>query len=191
MKLIAAVLGALVAAVALTATSLAASADDDGNANRADQLFGGGRFQFDFDQSEGGVLILPRELSIYATGRNGKNGTGTRWYGNPNAASPVGSAEITCVNVEGTLGVVAGATTPGQLQGMPYVQYFDDDGPPGPGQDMITPVFILAATDLANMPRGFPRVCPSATPPAAWGAVWAPLESGDIALVDGSGGDDD
>jgi hypothetical protein len=41
------------------------------------------------------------------------------------------------------------------------------------------------------MPRGFPRVCPSTTPPAEWGSVWATLESGDIAVTERNDGDDD
>jgi hypothetical protein len=184
MKLIAAVLGSLVAAVTLAATSFASGADDGGSGNGSDQLFGGGRFHFDFDSGPG-ELVLPRDIGVYASGRNAQNGSGTRWYGNPNAAAPVRSADVTCVNVEGALAVVGGATTPGQYEGMPYVQYFEDGGPPGPGKDRITPVFILTPEDLATMPEGFPRVCPSPTPPAEFGEVWANLESGDIAVVDG------
>lgn len=190
MKHSAAALVSLVAAVALTATSIASGAGDGRNGNGADQVFGGGRFHFDFDPGPG-ELVLPRDISVHATGRNATNGSGTRWYGNPNAATAVRSAEITCVNVEGALSVIGGSTTPGEFEGMPYVQYFEDGGPPGPGQDRITPVFILTPEDLAaTMPEGFPRVCPSPTPPAEFGEVWANLESGDIAVVDGHDGDD-
>jgi hypothetical protein len=72
-------------------------------------------------------------------------------------------------------------------QGNPTVQYFQDNGPPGPDPpDGITPVFLLSSADVEQlMPKQFPRVCPSPTPPAEWGASWATLDAGDIAVVDG------
>ena len=67
------------------------------------------------------------------------------------------------------------------------MQYFEDNGPPGPDPaDRVTPGFPLSPSDLELMPRQFPAVCPSTTPPSAWGIVWAALEAGDIAVVDGT-----
>lgn len=67
------------------------------------------------------------------------------------------------------------------------MQYFQDNGPPGPDPaDRITPVFPFSPEDLEKfMSKRFPLVCPSATPPAEFGDVWATLDTGDIAVVDG------
>ena len=42
-----------------------------------DRLFGGGRFVFDFDPGPG-ELILPRDISVSATGLDGRRRSGTR-----------------------------------------------------------------------------------------------------------------
>jgi hypothetical protein len=185
MRLIATVVLALVGAVVLAATSLA-SAAEEGSA--ADRLFGGGRFHFDFDPGPG-ELVLPRDIGVYATGFDGSNGSGTRYYGHPNRAQPAPAHVLSCLAVEGDRAVI-GAITPDGAIG---VQYFDDNGPPGPDDaDGITPIFGMTEAEVEQyMPRGFPRVCPSVTPPADWGAVWSTLDSGDIAVVEGRAGGDD
>ncbi len=173
---------ALVAALAaLLVAGLAQSSAGSSQYGEPDRVFGGGRFVFDFDQGPS-ELILPRDISIEASRLGEARSTGTRYYGNPNRSDPAPGLEVSCLEVEGGSAVV-GVTD--QL-GNPTVQYFDDNGPPGPDPtDRITPVFILTPDDLALMPKHFPLVCPSVTPPAAWGDVWASLDSGDIAVVDG------
>lgn len=182
MKLIAMLAGVLAAAV--VSTSSPTPGTDEGRS--ADRLFGGGRFHFDFDPGPG-ELILPRDIGVYATGPTETSGTGTRYYGHPNRPEPAPAQVLSCLNVDGDLAVI-GAIAP---DGLPGVQYFDDNGPPGPDPaDGITPIFNMTAEEVAQyMPRGFPRVCPSATPPADWGSVWTTLESGDIAVVEGRSGD--
>lgn len=186
MKLIAAVLGALVAAVALTATSLASEGDDG---RSADRLFGGGRFQFDFDQGPG-ELVLPRDISIEATG-DGRSGSGTRYYGNPSRATRAPAHDLDCLRVEGNRAVVGHV----QVGTVPpdTVQFFEDNGPIGPDPaDRISPIFLMTAEEVTQyMPRGFPRVCPSTTPPADWGNVWVDLDYGDIAVVEGTEDEDE
>lgn len=169
---------AALAALAVAGIAQSSVSDDD---QRKDRLFGGGRFVVDFDPSPG-ELFLPRELSVYATGLNGRRGSGTRWYGHPGAAQPVVSASVSCLGVEGNLAVIGAI----DQFGNPTVQYFRDNGPPGPDPaDGITPVLIMNAADVAQfMPKHFPRMCPAATPPAEWGDPWTTLESGDIAVVD-------
>jgi hypothetical protein len=187
MKIVASIVGALVAAVALAATSLASEGD---GGNRADRLFGGGRFHFDFDPGPG-EFVLPRDISVYATG-HGKSGVGTRNYGNPNGPQPVVSGVLSCVRVEGNRAVVGTGSTPGGV--LASVQYFEDNGPPGPDPaDRITPVFGLSPESVEQfLPRRFPHACPSATPLAELGdAVWVPLDFGDIAVVEGRDGDDE
>ena len=184
MKLIAAVLGALVAAVALTATSFASEGEDA----RADRLFGGGRFHFDFDPGPG-QLVLPRDISIDAQG-HGASGSGTRFYGNPNRPTPAPAHDLDCLKVEGNRAVV-GHRIEGQVP-PDTVQFFEDNGPIGPDPaDRISPIFLMTAEEVAQyMPRGFPRVCPSATPPADWGTVWTELEAGDISITEDREDDD-
>ena len=186
MKLIAACIGALLAAVALTATSFASEGNDGLN---ADHIFGGGQFRFDFDLGPG-ELVLPRDISIDATGHGG-SGSGTRYYGLPTRATPAPAHDLDCLRVEGNRAVV------GQVQEgvVPpnTVQFFEDNGPIGPDPaDRISPIFAMNAEEVARyMPRDYPRVCPSTTPPADWGNVWADLEYGDISITEGRGGDDD
>lgn len=180
LRFIATTAGALLATIALAATSLASGASEG---NGADRLFGGGRFQVDFDLGPG-ELALPRDISVQATGFNARGGSGTRHYGDPNRAEPAPAVGVSCLNVEGNRAVI-GALAAGTLG----VQYFEDNGSPGPDiADRISPVLILTtAENLALMPQNFPQTCPSATPPAEFGEPRVNLESGDIAVVDGAG----
>jgi hypothetical protein len=165
-------------AVAGIAQSSVSSAQDGG----PDRLFGGGRFVFDFDLGPG-ELILPRDIGVEAIGFDGHRSTGTRYYGNPDRQDPAPAVSISCLGVEGSSAVIGAI----DAQGNKTVQYFRDNGPPGPAPaDRITPVLLPSTPeDFALMPKRFPLVCPSATPPAEWGDPWVDLDSGDIAVVDG------
>jgi hypothetical protein len=176
----------IIAALAALAATLAAAGVAQSSVTSAqygaDGLFGGGRFVFDFDAGPG-ELLLPRDISVEAVAVGGGRSDGTRYYGNPNRADPAPALTISCLEVDGSSAVI-GVTD--QL-GNPTVQYFEDNGPPGPDpDDRITPVLVLTPSDLELMPRHFPAVCPSTTPPSAWGTVWSALEAGDIAVVDGT-----
>ena len=175
-KFIVAFAALAVLAVAGIAQSSVSSAQYGG----PDRLFGGGRFQFDFGPNFG---VQPRDISVDATGLDGKRTSGTRYYGHPDRVTPAPALSVSCLGVEGNAAVI-GVIDP---QGNPTVQYFRDNGPPGPDPaDRITPVFIITAPeDVALMPKRFPLVCPSATPPAQWGELFVNLDSGDIAVVDG------
>ncbi|HEX4745416.1 MAG TPA: hypothetical protein VFU99_00925 [Gaiellaceae bacterium] len=174
-------ISALAVATTLLAAGIAQSSVSSSQYG-ADHLFGGGRFVFDFDPGPG-ELILPRDVSVEATALGGARGTGTRYYGNPSRADPAPSQSISCLEIDGNSAVI-GVT---DQQGNPTVQYFEDNGPPGPDPaDRITPVFPVTASDAALMPKHFPAVCPPVTPPVEWGSVWSPLDSGDIAVVDGT-----
>jgi hypothetical protein len=146
-----------------------------------DLLFGGGRFQFDFDPGPGEV-ILPREFSVQAESRNGRSGLGTRIYGNPDLPAPATPNTISCLGIDGGHAVIGGLDP----AGTPYVQYFDDRSTAGKApSDGITPVLNMSPEDVAKfMPKQFPDVCPSTVPPAEWDHFWTTLESGDVAVAD-------
>ena len=168
-------------AAALVVAGFAQSSVSGSQYGGPDRLFGGGRFVFDFDSGPG-ELILPRDISVEASALGEGRSTGTRYYGNPDRAEPAPPLSISCLAVDGRAAVI-GVT---DQQGIPTVQYFEDNGPPGPDPpDRITPVLpVSTPEDLALMPKRFPQVCPSVTPPTAWGSVWTTLDSGDVAVVD-------
>jgi hypothetical protein len=176
-----AILLVLVAVVPLAVAGIAQPSVSASQYGGADELFGGGRFAFDFDPGPG-ELILPRDLSVEASVIGGRS-TGTRYYGNPDRAEPAAALSIACLKVVGSAAVIGVIDN----EGNPTVQYFQDNGPPGPDPpDGITPVFVMSSADVEQlMPKQFPRVCPSPTPPAAWGAIWTTLDAGDVAVVDG------
>jgi hypothetical protein len=148
---------------------------------REDQLFGGGRFVFDFARPN--EFVLP-EFSVQAEGRNGRNSSGTRFYGTPTCRRRQCDLDP-CLEVDGPNAVIAG----NDQFGNPTLQYFDDRSTAGKApSDRITPVLFPTPEDVAQfMPKHFPRVCPSTTVPEEWNPAyfWTTLESGDIAVVDG------
>jgi len=181
MSKIAAAVIVLVALAALAVGGVAQSSASSVQYSEPDRLFGGGRFEFDFDLGPN-ELILPREFSLEAESRNGRNGFGTRIYGNPDQPEPATPNVIACLNVEGNHAVIGGLDP----AGTPYVQYFDDRSTAGKApSDRITPVLGMSAEDAARlMPKQFPDLCPSAVPSSEFGDVWATLEAGDVAVVD-------
>ena len=178
---IVAALVALVALAALAVGGIAQSSVGGAQYSEPDRLFGGGRFEFDFDLGPN-ELILPREFGLQAESRNGRNGFGTRIYGNPDQPQPAIPNVISCLNVEGSHAVIGGLDP----AGTPQVQYFDDRSTAGKAPaDGITPVLGMSPEEVERlMPKQFPEVCPSTIPPAEWDNFWTTLESGDIAVVD-------
>jgi hypothetical protein len=181
----------IVGLAALAALAVAGIAQSSASVHQSvgpDRLFGGGRFVYDFDPGPT-ELTLPRDISTEASSRNGRNSVGTRFYGRPERPTAAPRLSISCLGVEEHRAVIGVIDQNGNVT----VQYFEDNGPPGPDlADRITPAFQPNPADAADVeqfmqlmgPR-FPRVCPSTTPPVAWGEVWSTLDSGDIAVVDG------
>ena len=173
---------AFVALAALAIAGIAQSSASSDQYGGEDRLFGGGRFVYDFDPGPG-ELIVPRDFSIYTTGLDGRRSSGAMYYGHPERPTPSPANPISCLGVEGSRAVVGGIFADGSH----WVRYFDDQGPVGPAPpDQVSPVLGMTADEEQQfMPKRFPLVCPSATPPAEWGNVWATLDTGDIAVVDG------
>ena len=181
MSKIAAAVIVLVALAALAVGGVAQSSASSDQYSEPDRLFGGGRFEFDFDLGPN-ELILPREFSLQAESRNGRSGLGTRIYGNPDQQEQATPNVISCLNAESGRAVIGGLDP----VGTPYVQYFDDRSTAGKApSDGITPVLNMSRAEVESLMRKqFPDVCPSTSPPAEWGHFWTTLESGDVAVVD-------
>jgi hypothetical protein len=179
-KIVAAVAASAVLA-ALAIGGVAQSSVAGAQYSEPDRLFGGGRFEFDFDLGPN-ELILPREFSLQAESRNGRSGLGTRIYGNPDQQEQATPNVISCLNAESGRAVIGGLDP----VGTPYVQYFDDRSTAGKApSDGITPVLNMSRAEVESLMRKqFPDVCPSTSPPAEWGHFWTTLESGDVAVVD-------
>ncbi|HET8652787.1 MAG TPA: hypothetical protein VFM13_09470 [Gaiellaceae bacterium] len=94
------------------------------------------------------------------------------------------------MDVEGTRASIGGfftqvATQPGFGVGDPFVFYIEDNGALGSATpDRVSALAALPENDPDRplMPAGFPYVCPSAD--SLYG--YAPLNSGDITVTDGT-----
>ena len=76
---------AFAALAALAIVGIAQSSISAQSTGGEDRLFGGGRFVFDFGPGFG---VQPRDISVSATGLDGRRGSGTRYYGHPDRATP-------------------------------------------------------------------------------------------------------
>lgn len=91
--------------------------------------------------------------------------TGAYQYGN--VAGLTLSGPITCGDVVGNVGVVAGTITDGtDFVGVTYLVYFVDNGPAQFGQispDVLTQTFLQPEVDpVVPLPENFPMECPAA-----------------------------
>lgn len=161
--------GACAMAIVAVATSFGAS----GNAGPRDALWGGGHFRWYF-----GELAQERDFSINAElGRFG-DADGTFVYGNNGSNGNVNS--VSCLAVSGNHAVIGGVF---QLGGK-YVLYAVDNGTPASAvRDQVTPVLLLEPAELAQMPEGFPNVCPSPDT-VIGGTPYSDVTGGDIVVRD-------
>ena len=159
------------AVVALAVVGIAqSSVSGDGGGGGGDRLYGGGRIAYPYD----GIGFKDFSVVAHATDEDSTR-VGTLNYG-------ISPRRLTCLRVSGTQAVIGGYFA----EGTPFVQYFEDNGPPFPGgTDRATPVFTIETPDeLKLMPRGFPRRCPSSAPPAELAHELRNLLAGDLAVVD-------
>jgi hypothetical protein len=164
--------GAAAMAIALAATSFGAPSS---NAGPRDAVWGGGHFTWSDSGGE-----HPRDFSVNAElGRFG-DADGTLVYGNIGATLARTNA-VSCLAVSGKYAVIGGTD---QLGGR-YLFYMVDSGRPSSAdsRDQVTPLLLLEPSDLAQMPAGFPSVCPS--PTAVLNAIpYSDLTGGDIVVHD-------
>lgn len=158
--------GAIAMAVVAVAASFGASSS---NAGPRDALWGGGHFQFAIGQ-----LTLDRDFSVKAElGRFGQ-ADGTFVY--QARVDPV-----SCLSVSGNRAVIGGFDP---NFGGEYLWYAVDNGTPaGATRDQVTPLLLLEPADLAQMPEGFPNVCPDPRT-VVGGTPYSDLTAGDIVVFD-------
>lgn len=193
LRLLAAVLGALVAGLSV-ATIAAARSAEDGSTNR-NYSFGVGNFGPGCWQTDGGPFCAPFDYTMRLLGI-GRAKSGRAWgeferRNNPNGTSL--SGQVTCMTVDGNRAAIGGFLTikaspqPGFEVGDPFVIYVEDNGTLGTSTpDQISALAVFAPEEALPV-AGFPWVCP----PADSTLGFLPLTSGDItvsenAVVDGN-----
>jgi hypothetical protein len=186
LRLLAAVLGALVAGLSV-ATIAGATSSEDAQSSTRSNTFGVGNFGPGCWASEGAppfcvpynytarLLAVQRGESPGAWGvfERRNNVTGGRLVG-----------RVTCVTIEGNRASIGGILEPPSVQfpGEPFVIWVEDNGTLGTGtSDQISALVVLPPDDpaWASMPATFPQVCPSADSQSGY----LPLTSGDITVA--------
>jgi hypothetical protein len=149
-----------------------------------DAVWGGGRFEFP------GPIV--RDFSVFAEGGPFSGARGQVTTG-VNGALTIQRTEVTCVGASGNKAVVGGIirefVNP-DFVGSYLLFYVIDNGLPGSATlDQTSGGLILDATDVAQMPRGFPKVCPS--PETVLGGFqYNDITAGDIVVRDAGKGKD-
>jgi hypothetical protein len=180
LRLVAAVGGALVAALAI-ATIATGRVVDDG-APGADYTIGGGRFGPGcFEPAPDPPLCFanPRDFSVDAHALGNGRARGVWFYGNNDTGFSL-SGRVMCITRQGNRSVVGGIVTdssdPGSI-GLGFDQYYIDNGPVGSSIRDSSSAAFLDPLDAPGWPPGFPRRCPS-TPTSPAG--YLPVHSGDV-----------
>ena len=163
----------LVGACAMAIVAVATSSGASSNAGPRDALWGGGHFRWYL-----GDLAFERDMSINVELGHFGDADGSFVYGNNGSNGSINS--VSCLAVSGNHAVIGGVTQ----AGIKYLVYAIDNGTPASGvRDQITPVLQPDAADLAQLPEGFPKVCPS--PDTVLGGFpYSDLTGGDIVIRD-------
>lgn len=189
LRLLAAVLGALVAGLSV-ATIAAARSAEDGSSNSS-YSFGVGNFGPGCWETHAGPFCTPFDYTMRLIGV-GLGESGRAWGEFERRNNPRGtslSGRVTCTTVEGNRAAIGGFFTikaspqPGFEVGDPFVFYVEDNGQIGtPVADRISALAVLPADDPDRplMPDAFPWICPSAD--SIYG--YLPLTSGDITVAE-------
>ena len=159
----------LTAAIATAVVGVAASSGaSSSNAGPRDALWGGGHFEFTF-----GGVTFPRDFSVKGDlGRFGQ-GDGSFVYGGRVDA-------VSCLAVSGNRAVIGGY----DRDGGKYLWYAVDNGTPASAtRDQVTALLLLEPGDLAQLPVGFPNVCPTPLT-VVGGTPYDDLTHGDIVVFD-------
>jgi hypothetical protein len=162
-----------VGAGAMTAIGVATSSGASGGFAARDGVWGGGHFE----GAIGGVTFV-RDFSVNVTQGHFSGAGGSFVYGRNGFNAGVNSPS--CIAVSGSRVVVGGVNQ----NGLKYLWYAIDNGTPAsPTRDAATPVLLLEPDDVAQMPPGFPQVCPSPDPIIGGTPAFA-LTHGDIVVRD-------
>jgi hypothetical protein len=161
-----------VGACAMAVVSVAASSGA-GGAGPRDAVWGGGHF-------EGTIASVTfiRDFSVIVEQGRFGGGDGTFVYGRNGFFGSVNTPS--CIAVSGNRAVIGGKSQAGQA----YLWYAVDNGTPASAvRDAVTPLLLLEPGELAQMPTGFPKVCPSPDS-VIGGAPYFDLTGGDIVIRD-------
>ena len=103
---------------------------------------------------------------------------GTFVYGDNGSSGSVNA--LSCLALSGNRAVIGGILA----SGTKYLWYAVDNGTPASGvRDQVRPLLQLEPADLAQLPAGFPRVCPS--PDTVLGGFpYSDVTEGDIVIRD-------
>lgn len=132
--------------------------------------------------------MLPRDFSVSVERGPFGGGDGSFVYGR-NGVRTILDDETSCLRVLGNHAVVAGVADTVVVgdttyAGLPFVWYAVDNGTPGSAtRDAVTAVQLLEPADVAQMPDGFPKVCPAPDVPFG-GVPYADVIGGDIVVRD-------
>jgi hypothetical protein len=181
-RVLAAIGGALVAALAVATIATGRVADDGSPSPEA--VVGGGRFGPGCFEPSNPPLCFstPRDFSVGARATGNGHALGVWFYGNNDTGSSF-TGRVMCMRRLGNTAVVGGVVTeasnPANV-GFGFTQYYVDNGPVGGAvRDSASAAFV-DSLESPSWPRGFPRVCPSSTTsPAGYMAV----HSGDVAVA--------
>ncbi|HET7856957.1 MAG TPA: hypothetical protein VFL41_10915 [Gaiellaceae bacterium] len=184
-RLLAALLGALVAGLAV-ATIAVGSGAESATPGR-DHVFGAGTFGPGCWEGRRGTLCVPYNYTVRLLGiSEGESGRarGVMERRN-NVLGGTFLGEVTCMTVNGNEAAVGGvliSTPSGDFVGDPFLLYVRDRGILGdsdgsePDQISALAAFPPGDPDLSLMPGRFPEVCPAAD--SLYG--YLPLTAGDI-----------
>lgn len=185
-RLLAALVGALVAGLCVATVAGAGRSDDDGPKTRT-HLFGAGTYGPACWDTIRGPFCPPYTYEFRLLGLQRGHGRASGVFERRNMQlGSVYSGRVTCLTVTGNRAAVGGILTaapPGVSNpGDPFLVYVEDNGPLGsPSEDRISALLVLPPgdPDWPLMPARFPRVCPSAD--SLFG--YAPLTAGDITVA--------
>jgi hypothetical protein len=191
LRLLGAVLGALIAG--LSVATIAAARSDEGPGTQREYSFGAGDFGPGCWETQGGPFCTPFDYTMRLLGV-GRDESGLAWgeferRNNPNGTSL--SGRVTCMTVDGNRAAIGGFLTikaspqPGFEVGDPFVIYVEDNGTLGTSTpDQISAMGVFAPEEALPVAR-FPWVCPPAD--SIYG--YLPLTSGDITVSENAVGD--
>lgn len=141
----------VVGACAMAVVGVATSSGAGGGAGPRDAVWGGGHFEGTI-----GDLTFIRDFSVNVEQGRFGNADGSLVYGRNGFNGSVNAPS--CIAVSGNRAVIGGVNQ----AGFKYLWYAIDNGTPASAvRDAATPVLQLEPDEVAQMPEGFPKVCPS------------------------------